>query len=70
MIKNYKIVLSVDIAEGLGQDYSIINIFKVGMKPVDLIERQKNSYTKLVDFFRLDQIGLFRSNYVSIKQLS
>jgi hypothetical protein len=27
---DYKFVISVDIAEGLGIDYSIINIFKIG----------------------------------------
>ena len=68
--KDYKIVLSVDISEGLGQDYSIINIFKVSEKPKELIESQKNSYKSIVDFFRLEQIGMFRSNFVSVKQLS
>jgi hypothetical protein len=68
--KDYKIVLSVDISEGLGQDYSIINIFRVSEKPRELIESQKNSYKSIVDFFRLEQIGIFRSNFVSVKQLS
>ena len=35
--KEYKIVLSIDVAEGLGLDYSVINIFKMTPKPVDLI---------------------------------
>lgn len=68
--KDYRIVISVDLAEGLGQDYSVINIFKVGVKPSDIIEIQKLKYESLVDFFRLEQIGLFRSNIISIKQLS
>ena len=68
--KDYKIVLSVDISEGLGQDYSIINIFRVSEKPRELIESQKNSYKSIVDFFRLEQIGIFRSNFISVKQLS
>ena len=68
--KDYKIVLSVDIAEGLGQDYSVINIFKISSKPIELIELQKLSYTSIIDFFRLEQIGMYRSNLISVKQLS
>ena len=30
--KEYKVILSVDISEGLGQDYSVINIFKINSK--------------------------------------
>jgi len=66
----YKIIISVDISEGLGQDFSIINIFKINMKPLDLIESQKHKYKDIVDFFRLEQIGLFRSNIISVKQLA
>jgi len=68
--KEYKFILSVDISEGLGQDYSIINIFKIGQKPKDLIELQKPSYKSLTDFFRLEQVGIFRNNFVSVKQLA
>lgn len=68
--KEYKIVVSVDIAEGLGQDYSVINIFRINNKSKEIIEAQKNNYKSLVDFFRLEQIGIFRNNMISIKQLS
>lgn len=68
--RDTRVVLSVDISEGLGQDYSIINIFKVSPKPRDLIEAQKKSYKTIVDFFRLEQIGIYRNNFVSVKQLS
>ena len=70
MRKDYKYVLSVDISEGLGQDYSIINIFRVSEKPKDLIEIQKNNYKSVVDFFRLEQVGIYRNNYISVKQLA
>jgi hypothetical protein len=63
-------VMSVDISEGLGQDYSIINIFKISPKPKDIIELQKSTYTNISDFFCLEQIGIFRSNLVSVKQLA
>jgi len=67
---NVKGVMSIDIAEGLGQDYSIINIFKIDKKPDDVIEMNRAKYTKMSDFFNLTQIGLFRSNLVSVKQLA
>jgi len=65
-----RIVMTVDISEGLNQDYSVINIFKTDLKPLDIIELQKKNYTNIVDFFRLTQIGIFRSNIISVKQLS
>lgn len=68
--KSVKGIISVDISEGLGQDYSIINIFKIYPKPRDIIDAQKNSYTNISDFFCLVQIGMFRSNLVSVKQLA
>ena len=70
MRKDYKFVISVDISEGLGQDYSIINIFRISEKPKDLIEIQKPSYKSIVDFFRLEQVGIYRNNYISVKQLA
>lgn len=68
--KEYKIVVSVDIAEGLGQDYSVINIFKISPKSTETIDTQKASYKSIVDFYTLEQIGIFRSNVISVKQLS
>ena len=68
--KNQKIIISVDVAEGLGQDYSIINIFKIDVKSKELIEQQKHKYKSIVDFFRLEQIGMYRNNLVSVQQLS
>jgi hypothetical protein len=68
--KNEKVVISVDISEGLGQDYSIMNIFKIAKKDMDLIESQKAAYKSVTDFIRLEQIGLFRSNLISVKQLA
>lgn len=68
--KDYKIVLSVDIAEGLGQDSSVINIFKVKPKPIDLIKKHGKKYKGLQDFYQLEQIGIFKNNLVSVKELS
>jgi len=70
MRNSIKGVISVDISEGLGQDYSIINIFKISPKNSEIIDFQQLNYTQLSDFFCLEQIGIFRSNFVSVKQLA
>jgi len=68
--KNTKIIISVDVAEGLGQDYSVINIFKLGFKKRELVEKQIEKYKNVVDFCQLEQIGMFRSNLISVQQLA
>jgi hypothetical protein len=68
--KSIKGIMSVDISEGLGQDYSIINIFKISPKPQEFVEQHKFKFSNMSDFFCLEQIGIFRSNLVSVKQLS
>jgi hypothetical protein len=66
--KKYHIILTVDVSEGLGQDYSVINIFKIAQKSIDYI---KNNPINLVgDAFSLTQIGIFRSNLVSVQMLA
>lgn len=62
-------VFSIDIAEGNGGDYSIINIFKI-----ELMEEK--DWKKIVspgsftDFFRLRQVGRFRSNEHGIEEFA
>jgi hypothetical protein len=68
--KSVRGIVSIDISEGLGQDFSVINIFKIEKKSDELIELQKHFYTNISDFFCLVQIGMFRSNLVSVKQLA
>ncbi len=68
--KDYRVIISVDISEGLGQDYSVVNIFRIKPKTKELIELQKPAYKSIIDFFKLEQIGLYRSNLISIKQLA
>jgi len=58
-------LFSVDIAEGNGGDYSVINIFQVNhMDKKDL--QKVVSPGSMVDFFGLVQVGRFRSNEHSI----
>lgn len=68
--KSIRGIMSIDISEGLGLDYSVINIFKIAPKPRDVIEQQKHTYTTMADFFCLVQIAIFRSNVISVKQLA
>ena len=68
--KSIRGIMSIDISEGLGLDYSVINIFKIAPKPRDIIDQQKHTYTTMSDFFSLVQIAIFRSNVISVKQLA
>ena len=62
-------VFSIDIAEGNGGDYSIINIFKIEI--MDEQDWKKiTSPGSFVDFFRLRQIGRFRSNEHTIEEFA
>jgi len=54
-------LFSVDIAEGNGGDYSVINVFSVDPmdeKEIELVANPGAMY----DFFKLEQIARFRSN--------
>tara|TARA_R110000796_G_scaffold12985_4_gene42475 strand:- start:431 stop:2248 length:1818 start_codon:yes stop_codon:yes gene_type:complete len=62
-------VFSVDIAEGVGGDYSVINIFQVKM----LEEKDWLNVTtpgSFVDFFSISQVGRFRSNEHTIEEFA
>ena len=60
---------SVDIAEGNGGDYSVINIFSVSPMETADIKKIKNPGSFL-EFFGLRQVGVFRSNQHSIEDFS
>ena len=54
-------LFDVDIAEGNGGDYSIINVFQIS--PMDLKEIENvNNPGAMYDFFKLKQVARFRSN--------
>ena len=54
-------LFSVDIAEGNGGDYSVINMFEVVPMEDDDI-RNFVSPGAMYDFFKLKQVGIFKSN--------
>lgn len=59
--EDHRFLVAVDIAEGNGGDYSIINIFEIEPMQKKHIADVQNPGA-MYDFFRLNQIGLFRSN--------
>lgn len=62
-------LFTVDIAEGNGGDYSIINIFEVEpLEDEDI--RNFISPSAMYDFFRITQVALFRSNEHTIEDFS
>lgn len=60
---------SVDLAEGGGGDYSVINIFSIEPMHINDIKKIK-SPGSFVDFFGLRQVGVFHSNTHSIEDFS
>jgi hypothetical protein len=60
---------SVDLAEGNGGDYSVINIFSVDAMDVSDIKKVKTPGS-FMEFFGLRQVGVFRSNQHSIEDFS
>lgn len=61
-----RFLISVDTAEGVGRDYFTINIFKI--EPLSQAKIRKiQEYNDETDFFRLRQVGLFRSNTIPIE---
>lgn len=62
-----KFAISVDLADGGGQDYSIINILK--LEPMSLASMRTLRRDRIEDesgLFRLKQVGMFRSNKMDI----
>lgn len=63
---NYKIV--IDIGEGLGQDASVINIFRLCPKPKEQLDGVM--VNDVYDFFQYVQVGRYASNMVSVTELA
>lgn len=68
--EDYRIVISIDLGEGLGEDYSILNIFRLLPKNDDEIVQYERKLNDIYDYFKLEQIGFFRSNIHSVKEVA
>jgi len=62
-------LFSVDIAEGNGGDYSVINIFQVSPMAIEDFDKVV-SPGSMMDFFGLKQIGRFKSNQHPIEDFA
>ena len=67
-LKDYYGLISIDLSEGLGKDYSVLNIFRLVLR--DKNEIEKFQYDNLYDLFKLEQVGLYRNNIYSIRELA
>lgn len=62
-------IFTVDIAEGNGGDYSVINMFQVVPMSIKEIENV-NDPGAMYDFFKFRQVGRFRSNKHTIEDFA
>jgi len=69
-IKNYHIFMGVDLSEGLGEDYSVINIFRLVPKTTEEIEKYKSKFVDIYDYFKMEQIGIFKTNIYSVEEVA
>lgn len=67
--KGHKFVIAVDIGDGVGRDYSVLNVFKLEPQSIAMARKIKD-WRDETGFFRARQVGLFRSNVVSVEDLS
>lgn len=61
-------VFSVDTADGLNRDYSVINIFKFVALPDTILDTVKDFIKIETDIFSLVQVGTFRTNVKDINE--
>lgn len=59
-------VVSIDTADGVGADYSVLNIYKVVPLPIGELLKKKEAIRSELDTVSLVQIGHFRSNEIDI----
>lgn len=63
-------IFSIDTASGVGRDYSVINIFKLALLPVNMLEGIKEFIKNEGDLFGLIQVATFRSNKKDINEFT
>jgi hypothetical protein len=63
-------VFSIDTADGIGGDYSVLNIYKAVALPVRELTKKINIVKNEVDTISLVQVGYFRSNQIDINEFS
>tara|TARA_R100000908_G_C3750288_1_gene144912 strand:+ start:14 stop:1189 length:1176 start_codon:yes stop_codon:yes gene_type:complete len=62
-------MFSIDLAEGNGGDNSVINIFEIELMDETDFDKIKNPGS-FMDFFRINQVGRFKSNEHTIEEFA
>ena len=65
-----KYLVSIDTADGIGGDYSVLNIYKMVTLPVRELLKKKEIVKNELDTVSLVQVGYLRSNQIDINQFS
>ena len=63
-------VFSIDTADGIGGDYSILNIYKVVPLPINELLKKRHLIKDETDTISIVQIGYLRSNSVDINEFT
>lgn len=66
--KESRFVFAIDVGDGVGRDYSVINIFQLIPQSIANV-RKTRDWNDETSFFRLNQVGVFRSNIHSVEEL-
>jgi hypothetical protein len=61
-------IFSVDTADGVGKDYSVINVFKMVARPVKMLMQSRQFIKDETDVFSLVQVATFRTNTKDINE--
>jgi hypothetical protein len=64
------IIVSIDLAEGVGRDYTVMQLFRVAPKVSRDINVPDNEVFELDKHFYLEQVGIFRDNLMSIDEFA
>lgn len=67
-MSNY--VFSIDTADGIGGDYSVLNIYKTVAMPVKELLKKKEIVKNEIDSISLVQVGYLRSNQIDINEFA
>jgi hypothetical protein len=63
-------VFSIDTADGVDGDYSVLNIYKVTTLPISELLKKKEAVRSELDAISLVQIGVLRTNTLDINQFA
>lgn len=69
--KDQKFFASIDIADGIARDFSVINIFRV--EEMSLASARRMRKERIIDersFYRIVQVGMYRSNKAGVEDLA